>query len=52
MKTLLYLHGFAGSGSSGTATYLRNALYEFGVQVMAPDIPPLQCLSCTNKHFS
>ncbi|MCR4994651.1 MAG: hypothetical protein K6A32_04615 [Bacteroidales bacterium] len=39
MKTLLYLHGFAGSGASGTATSLRNALYEYGVQVLAPDIP-------------
>lgn len=39
MKTLLYLHGFAGSGASGTATSLRNALYEHGVQVLAPDIP-------------
>ena len=39
MKTLLYLHGFAGSGASGTATSLRNALYEQGVQVLAPDIP-------------
>lgn len=36
---LLYLHGFAGSGASGTATSLRNALYEHGVQVIAPDIP-------------
>ena len=39
MKTLLYLHGVAGSGASGTATSLRNALYEQGVQVIAPDIP-------------
>jgi len=39
MKTILYLHGFAGSGASGTATSLRNALYEQGVQVLAPDIP-------------
>lgn len=39
MKTILYLHGFAGSGASGTATSLRNALYENGVQVIAPDIP-------------
>ena len=39
MKTILYLHGFAGSGASGTATSMRNALYEQGVQVVAPDIP-------------
>ena len=41
MKKILYLHGFAGSGASGTATSLRNALYEHGVQVIAPDIPVL-----------
>lgn len=39
MKTLLYLHGFASSGATGTATSMRNALYEHGVQVIAPDIP-------------
>lgn len=37
--TIIYLHGFAGSGASGTATSMRNALYEQGVQVLAPDIP-------------
>jgi predicted esterase YcpF (UPF0227 family) len=41
MPTILYLHGFAGSGSSGTATYLRNALYPHHTQVLAPDIPVL-----------
>ena len=41
MKTVLYLHGFAGSGASGTATSMRNALYEHDVQVLAPDIPVL-----------
>ncbi len=39
MKTILYLHGFAGSGASGTATSMRNALYEHDIQVIAPDIP-------------
>ena len=39
MKTVIYLHGFAGSGASGTATSMRNALYEQGAQVLAPDIP-------------
>lgn len=39
MHTILYLHGFAGSGASGTATYLRNALYPHDTQVLAPDIP-------------
>lgn len=36
---VLYLHGFASAGSSGTATHLRNMLYEHGVSVISPDIP-------------
>ena len=39
MKKVLYLHGFASAGSSGTATHLRNMLYEYGVSVLSPDIP-------------
>lgn len=39
MKTILYLHGFAGSGASGTAASMRSALYEHGVRVVAPDLP-------------
>lgn len=50
MKTVLYLHGFAGSGASGTATYLRNALYEQGVQVVAPDIPVMPVEAMTFLH--
>lgn len=46
-KTILYLHGFAGSGASGTATSLRNALYEHGVQVLAPDIPVMPAEAIT-----
>lgn len=47
MQTILYLHGFAGSGASGTATSMRNALYEHGIQVIAPDIPvmPLEAMA-------
>ena len=41
MKSILYLHGFASSGASGTATSMRTALYPYGVQVIAPDIPVL-----------
>lgn len=40
-RTVLYLHGFASAGSSGTATHLRNSLYEYGIKVVAPDIPPM-----------
>lgn len=36
---ILYIHGFASAGSSGTATHLRNMLFEFGVKVVSPDVP-------------
>lgn len=46
MKKVLYLHGFASAGSSGTATVMRNLLYNKGVSVVSPDIPtaPLQAM--------
>ena len=47
MKTILYLHGFAGSGASGTAASMRNALYGQGVQVVAPDIPVMPAEAMT-----
>ena len=45
--TILYVHGFASAGSSGTATHLRNMLYEHGVEVISPDVPvmPTEALS-------
>lgn len=36
-QTIVYLHGFASSGMSGTAKYLRKQLSEY--EVLAPDIP-------------
>lgn len=52
MQTILYLHGFAGSGASGTATSMRNALYEYGIQVIAPDIPvmPTEALAFLHRE--
>lgn len=46
MKKVLYMHGFASAGSSGTATTMRNMLYTKGVEVLSPDIPvsPQQAL--------
>ena len=46
MKKVLYLHGFASAGSSGTATQMRNHLYPMGVPVLSPDIPvsPLEAM--------
>ena len=38
-KRVLYLHGFASAGSTGTATTMRNMLYPLGVNVVSPDIP-------------
>lgn len=47
MKRVLYLHGFASSGSSGSATQMRNHLYPKGVAVLSPDISvnPLEAVS-------
>ena len=39
MKTVLYLHGFASAGSTGTATQMRNHLYPSGIRVLSPDVP-------------
>lgn len=39
MQTVLYIHGFASAGSSGTAIVMRNLLYHHGVQVVSPDVP-------------
>lgn len=36
---ILYFHGFASAGSTGTAINLRNYLYGSGVEVLSPDIP-------------
>ena len=46
-RKLLYFHGFASAGSSGTATHLRNMLYEYDVEVLSPDIPimPVEALA-------
>lgn len=44
---MLYIHGFASAGSTGTATQMRNHLYPIGVQVVSPDVPidPLEAIS-------
>ena len=39
MKKILFLHGFASSGHSGTVMTLRQLLYADGVSVIAPDLP-------------
>ncbi|MBR4130401.1 MAG: hypothetical protein IKU02_05670 [Bacteroidaceae bacterium] len=44
---MLYIHGFASAGSTGTAIQMRNHLYPKGVQVVSPDVPvdPLEAIS-------
>ena len=44
---VLYVHGFASAGSSGTATQMRNHLYPMGVSVLSPDVPisPLEAIA-------
>ena len=39
MMKVIYLHGFASAGSTGTATTMRNLLYGRDVSVVSPDIP-------------
>ena len=39
MKKVVYIHGFASAGSTGSATQMRNHLYPKGVQVLSPDVP-------------
>lgn len=41
--TILYIHGFASAGSTGSATQLRSHFYPKGVQVLSPDIPVEPC---------
>ena len=44
---VLYIHGFASAGSSGTATQMRNHLYPMGASVLSPDVPvsPLEAIA-------
>ena len=46
-KKVLYIHGFASAGSTGSATQMRAHLYPKGVQVLSPDVPvaPLQAIA-------
>lgn len=54
MKTILFAHGFASSGASGTVATLRQMLYDPAaagtpgeIRVLAPDLPvmPLQAMA-------
>lgn len=54
MKKIIYLHGFASAGSTGTAIIMRNMLYEHQVQVLSPDIPvsPLQAITFLQQYVA
>ncbi len=54
MKKILYLHGFSSAGSTGTATNLRNYLYEKDVCVVSPDIPtsPKEAVTFLKKYVA
>ena len=47
VNKVLYIHGFASAGSTGSATQMRNHLYPKGVQVLSPDVPvdPIEAIS-------
>ncbi|MCR5820375.1 MAG: hypothetical protein K6F94_05455 [Bacteroidaceae bacterium] len=53
MKKIVYIHGFASSGASGTATNMRNVLYSEGVSVHAPDIPvrPAEAITFLQQYI-
>ncbi|MBR5481230.1 MAG: hypothetical protein IKU85_06025 [Bacteroidaceae bacterium] len=50
-KKVLYLHGFASAGSSGTAVQMRSHLYPMGASVLSPDIPvsPIEAMDMLRK---
>lgn len=50
-KKILYVHGFASSGASGTVKLLRERFYELGISVVAPDVPvmPLEAVDLLKR---
>lgn len=49
---VLYIHGFASAGSTGSATQMRNHFYPKGVQVLSPDVPvePLRAIAFLHDY--
>ena len=49
---VLYIHGFASAGSTGSATQLRNHFYPKGIQVLSPDVPlePLCAIAFLHEY--
>lgn len=53
-STVLYIHGFASSGSNGSAIQLRSHFYPMGVQVLSPDLPvePLRAIAFLREYVA
>ena len=51
---ILYIHGFASSGTNGSAVLLRNHFYPSGVQVLSPDVPvePLRAIAFLKEYVA
>ena len=49
---VLYIHGFASAGSTGSATQMRNHFYPKVVQVLSPDVPvePLRAIAFLHDY--
>ena len=49
---VLYIHGFASAGSTGSATQLRNHFYPKGIHVLSPDVPvePLCAIAFLHEY--
>ncbi len=54
MMTIVYIHGFASSGSTGSAIQLRSHFYARGVQVLSPDVPvePLRAIAFLREYVA
>ncbi|MCF0199322.1 MAG: hypothetical protein HUK02_08370 [Bacteroidaceae bacterium] len=52
MQTVLYIHGYASSGATGSAVMLRNILYGLDVEVLSPDVPvnPLEAIAFLHQY--
>ena len=51
---IVYIHGFASAGSTGSATQLRNHFYPKGIQVLSPDVPvePLSAIQFLRDYIA
>lgn len=52
MQKVLYIHGYASSGATGSAVMLRNILYGNNIEVLSPDVPvsPTEAISFLHQY--